>query len=202
MVRRALVVCTANVCRSPVAERLLTQRLDSRVDPDGEPWVVTSAGTADVVARLDPNTVTVATEAGLDLADHRPRVLTAEVLATDGADLVLGMAREHVRQVVALDPTAWPRTFTLKELVRRAHDAATPAPGETFEHWLARLSCDRTPEALLGADPLDDIEDPYGAPRPYHRRMLKDIDLLVDELAGLAPWPPTSTGSEAVYDDC
>src|SRR5262245_45150403 len=127
MSRRALVVCTANVCRSPVAERLLTKRLAERVDADGEPWVVTSAGIADVVAPLDPNTVAVAAAAGLDLTDHRPRRLTADIVATDGADLILGMAREHVRHVAALDPTVWLRTFTLKELVRRAEEAAPPA---------------------------------------------------------------------------
>jgi protein-tyrosine phosphatase len=190
MVRRVLIVCTANVCRSPVAERLLTKRLAGRVDADGEQWVITSGGTGDFVAPLDPKTVSVAAEAGLDLADHRPRRLTAELVATDGADLVLGMAREHVRHVAALDPTAWSRTFTLKELVRRADEAAPPASSETFESWLARLSDGRTPEALLGADHLDDVEDPYGAPRPYHRRMLHEVTLLVDQLVTVGPWAP------------
>jgi len=187
-VRHALVVCTANVCRSPVTERLLTERLADQVDADGERWVVTSAGTADVIAPLDRNTLFVAAAAGLDLTDHRPRPLTAEIVATDGPDLVLGMAREHVRDAVVLDPTAWPRTFTLKELVRRAHDAAPPAPGETFEHWLARLSYGRTPEALLGADPLDDVDDPYGLARRHHRQMLGEVTLLVDQLVTLGPW--------------
>ena len=65
--------------------------------------------------------------------------LTKEILATDGADLVLTMTREHLRHVVAMDPSAWPRTFTLKEFVRRAQSVAPATAGAGgFPRWLDR----------------------------------------------------------------
>jgi protein-tyrosine-phosphatase len=188
MVRRALVVCTANVCRSPVAERLLSRRLNGQVDNDGESWVVTSAGTSPVAVPLDANTLSVAEEVSLDLTTHRPRRLTRDIISIDGADLVLGMAREHVRSVVALEPAAWTRTFTLKELVRRAGSVAPPRSGETLDAWLARVSAERTAGGMLGSDLLDDIDDPFGSARPRHRRMLDEVTRLVDQLVSLGPW--------------
>ncbi len=130
MTRRALVVCTANVCRSPTVERLFRRRLEGVRDVDGETWTVTSAGTRRVDARTDINTVRAAASVGIDLNGHLPRVLDREILTTDGADLVLVMTREHVRDVVVLDRDAWSRTFTLKELVRRAQGVEPPSAAD------------------------------------------------------------------------
>jgi protein-tyrosine phosphatase len=49
------------------------------------------------------------------LRSHRSRQITDALIA--GADLVVGMTREHVREVTVRVPEAWGRTFTLKELV-------------------------------------------------------------------------------------
>ena len=54
---------------------------------------------------------------GIEAAAHRSRVVSAADLA--GPTLVLAMAREHLRYAVVTEPGAWPRTFTLRELVRR-----------------------------------------------------------------------------------
>jgi protein-tyrosine phosphatase len=195
MTRRLLVVCTANVCRSAAAERILAARLAGRRDVDGHEWVVRSAGTADVRAPLDRNTVAALQALGLDLTGHTPRVLTREVLAGDGADLVLTMTREHLRHVVALDPTAWPRTFTLKELARRAGDVA-PATDGGFVAWRERLAAGRRAADLMTPDPADDVADPYGAPRREHERMLEDVTRALGWLDDLvrttSPAPPRS----------
>jgi protein-tyrosine phosphatase len=176
MVRHLLVVCTANVCRSAVAERMLARELAGRRDVDGHEWIVRSAGTADLRAPMDRNTIAAAAAIGLDLGDHRARHLTKEILATDGADLVLTMTREHLRHVVGMDPSAWPRTFTLKEFARRA-DAIRPAAVESggVAEWLERVRADRRAADLMRPDPSDDIADPYGAPRREHDLMLTGV---------------------------
>ena len=56
-----------------------------------------------------------------------------------GADVLIGMAREHVREAVVLAPDVWGRAFTLKEIVRLGEERGGRAPDEPLEQWLARL---------------------------------------------------------------
>ena len=86
--------------------------------------VVGSAGTHGGRYRVHEHTMRAAAEVGVDLGDHRSRALTRTLLVDEGADLVLTMTREHLRHVAALEPDAWPRAFTLKELVRRSGEVA------------------------------------------------------------------------------
>jgi protein-tyrosine phosphatase len=175
--RRILVVCTANVCRSPVAERLLARHVTSTPDA-----IVRSAGTHGGRLGVHRDTATAAAEVGIDLADHTSRALDVELLRTDGADLVLTMTREHLRDTVALDPTAWPRTFTMRELVRRA-----PAGAPDLGSFLAAAGEGRRASDLLGASADDDIADPYGRPLAQHRAMVVELDELAHRLARLLP---------------
>ena len=65
---------------------------------------------------------------GLDISWHRSHQVNDADLAW--ADLVLGMSREHVRHAVVTAPDAWPRAFTLKEMVRRGEETGPRMPGE------------------------------------------------------------------------
>jgi len=89
--------------------------------------------------------VAVMAKRGFDLSTHQSRRLEEIQVAT--ADLVVGMTREHVREAIVLDPTAWSRSFTFKELVRRAR--RHPRGDEPLDQWLAALASDRQPEDLL-----------------------------------------------------
>ena len=164
MTRRLLVVCTANVCRSPVAQRLLARRLEELQDFDGEPWAVRSAGTSNVRATADPNTAKAAAAVGIDVSAHTARHLDAAILREDGADLTLVMTRAHLRNVIGIDVGWWPRTFTLKELARRAGQHSPAAPGESFGSWLGRIAAGRRAGGMITPDPVDDLTDPYGLP--------------------------------------
>lgn len=188
MTRRLLVICTANVCRSPVAERLFSQALTGQRDADGIEWTVASAGTGQYSASLDPSTVAAADGAGIDIRGHRSRVLDRDILTRDGADLVLTMTRGHLPAVVALDPGAWTRTFTLKELARRADTEAPPAPDEGFAGWLARMAAGRQARLMMNADPLDDVADPYGMPKRHHVDMVAEVSHEIDRLIKAGPW--------------
>ncbi len=184
--RRLLVVCTANVCRSPVAERLLRRALSHDVEGDG--WSIASAGTGRYAAGLDPNTIRAAADVGIDVSAHRPRLLDRDILADDGADLVLTMTRGHLPDVVALDPTAWPRTFTLKELARRADSLEPPTATEGFSGWLARMAAGRQARAMMTGNADDDVADPYGLPMRRHVEMVAEVTHAVDRLTRRGPW--------------
>lgn len=185
---RLLVVCTANVCRSPVAAAFLRRELAPQPSTDDDCWVVTSAGTGQYTADVDRATIRAAADAGLDIKGHRPRVLDPNILADDGADLVLTLARSHLPAIVAVDPTAWPRTFTLKELARRATQAGEPDPGENFGAWRERMATGRLAREMLLPDPADDVADPYGLPRRHHDAMVAEVGAEIQRLVRSGPW--------------
>jgi protein-tyrosine phosphatase len=102
---RIVFVCTANICRSPLAEHLLRRLVAERHIEGVE---VTSAGlharpgTEPVEALLR-----IARARGLDLSVHRARLLDPAALGP--GDLVLVMEESHRRQILSLarvDPRA------------------------------------------------------------------------------------------------
>ena len=178
-----LFLCTANVCRSPMAEAFLRSRADRwRLD-----LTVASAGFLDDGMVPPPEAVAAVAPFGIDTSAHRSRRCTAADVA--GADMVVGMARSHVREAVVLDPTAWGRCFTLKELVRRG-DSVGPRPGgEELDRWLARLASGRERTDLLGSAESDDVADPMGGPQAAFDATARELAALVDYMVALA-WPP------------
>jgi protein-tyrosine phosphatase len=172
-----VVVCTGNVCRSPMAEALLRHDLDVR----GIVADVSSVGTLDLSSGADPLAVRALAERGLDISMHQSRMMREENLSD--ADFVLCMAREHVRAVALLNPSIYPRTFTLRELVRRAQAAGGPEKGQPIWQWSVELSADRQFADMLGDSPLDDIEDPIGQSAEFFREIASQIAELTSALA-------------------
>ena len=86
-----LVICTANICRSPVAEALLRDRLHKRGLDD---WTVSSAGTWAQFSRgAADNSILVMDQYGLDIYDHTARMVKIDHL--QDADLILCMETGH-----------------------------------------------------------------------------------------------------------
>ena len=102
------------------------------------PGTVSSAGLYKDGQPASPHGVTVVGRKGLDLSQHRSRVMTADLLRR--ADLILGMERMHVREAVVLANDVAPRAFTLKELVRRGSAIGPRRADETEADWLARAA--------------------------------------------------------------
>ena len=123
---------------------------------------------------------------GFDIAAHRSRRLT-RVMVSD-ADRVIGMARHHVREAAALVPEAWPRAFTLKELVRRG-EAVGPRGTRPFPDWLRDVGAGRRPASLLGQSDDDDVFDPIGGSRKVYETTAAEIGRLVDRLCEVAFTP-------------
>lgn len=104
MINRILVVCTGNICRSPLAEALLRSQL-----PDLH---VSSAGIGALVGHsADPNAVAVAEEQGLDLSAHKARQLDSALVAE--SELVLVMDNSHLNWINQQYPHARGRVFLL-----------------------------------------------------------------------------------------
>lgn len=179
-----LVVCTGNVCRSPIAEAALRAKLAARFGeraPD-----VSSAGIAGWEGSAAvPETVQAAAERGLDAASHVARVLTPSMLAQ--ADLVVCMAAEHREAIRALAPQAAVRTFTLKELVRLLEHLPPAVAGDPDA--LAARVTEAAAARTAGADtnPYDqDVADPLGHSLENFRAVAWEIDEHVKRLvAGL-----------------
>ncbi|MBK9179283.1 MAG: low molecular weight phosphatase family protein [Acidimicrobiales bacterium] len=174
-----LLVCTGNVCRSPMAEALLRSRLDRR----GAAATVRSAGTAATLGPADPRAVAALATRGIDLSGHVSRPLTPELV--NGADLLLAMAREHLREAVVSVPAAFARSYTLKELVRRARRVGPRVDGEPLDAWLARTHEGRSPRDLLGYDGDDDVADPLGGDQADFERTADELDALLATVVDL-----------------
>lgn len=90
-----LMVCTGNICRSPMAEGLLWHRLPKSLQSVVS---VRSAGTHGLHGnRADPFAVKAAAAHGADISDHRARILNAGMIRS--ADLVLAMERYHIDRI-------------------------------------------------------------------------------------------------------
>jgi len=89
--RTIVVVCHGNICRSPLAAALLRRALG----PDG--IRVESAGFIGPNRPPPRDAVSAAARRGVDLSDHRSRLLTADLV--NAADLLVVMEPEQQRTV-------------------------------------------------------------------------------------------------------
>ena len=164
-----LVVCTGNVCRSPIAEGLLRVALEARLAADAPD--VASAGTMGWVGSgADPNSVEAAAELGVDISGHRAREVSDEDVAR--STLILAMAPEHAR---AFGGEARERTFTLKELVRLLEALPEGAPGQGLEQRIAAANRLRA-QGFPGHPRDEGIMDPLGKPLAAFRAVATELD--------------------------
>ncbi|MGC5309589.1 phosphotyrosine protein phosphatase [Micromonospora zamorensis] len=193
-----LHVCMGNICRSPMAERLLAlavrERLTRRAeDPARAEELVHShsAGTGGWHAgeEMNPPAARQVTGRGGDVEGFAARKLRSDHI--DGADLVLTATADQQEYVVALRPDAAARTFVLGEFGRllAAVDASALPPGDaTGEAVYARgvALVAAAHDARLGASalPTDDLDDPWGRGDQCFSRVADEIEETVHPLAG------------------
>jgi len=190
MTLRILHICTGNICRSPMTERLMLARLTERFGSGGFDVRIGSAGTYDGNAGspMDGSAARVLRELGVAPDGFVARGLTVADVAA--ADLVLTATTAHRTAVLRLDPGARRRTFMLRELARlareiRAVDLPPGTPGQQLAALTERAAGLRA--SWPAASAADDIHDPYGEPLDVFRRVAAEIDAaLADVLAPLS----------------
>lgn len=127
-----LVICTANICRSPVATGLLKDRLERRGLAD---WVVSSAGTWAIVERgASRHSIEVMQRNGYDIANHRARMVDAAMVRD--ADLILCMEVGHAEALRAEFPGQAEKVFMLSEMIDQAFSVSDPYGGAYSEYEL------------------------------------------------------------------
>ena len=173
-----LVVCTANVCRSPLAARLLGEMLEVPVF---------SAGSR---ARFADPACPVASPGVLHCS------VPLERTHVRAASLVLGASREHRSAAVALLPSAQTRAFTLLQAARlaawlAAEGVVTPsglAPADRLAWWVEELDAARG-DAPRGDAWDDDLPDSHES-SAHHEDVLPRLTAAVRTLGSLlAPTP-------------
>jgi protein-tyrosine phosphatase len=108
--RRILVVCSGNICRSPMAAAILRRDLEKA----GIPALVLSAGTLGIHGtQAAPAALEAMKAIGLELGDHRSQGLSTQLARV--ADDILVMAPEHVDEVLEREATLEPKLVRLWE---------------------------------------------------------------------------------------
>jgi len=179
MTTTVLVVCTANVCRSPMAAALLTDRLRAA----GSRTRAGSAGTHASPSPVAPEAVAVMADRGIDIAAHAPRRLARDDVRY--ADLVVAMECAHVAHVVAMDSSAFGKTFCARELAARVESRGSRQADEDLDACLARLHRGRRAADLMRAAGELDIADPIGQSREAFERCAKELDDLMRVVVGV-----------------
>jgi protein-tyrosine phosphatase len=159
-----LIVCTGNICRSPMAEGILRQLLSER---GAEDIRVESAGVAGWQDSPPTGEAIMAMmEREIDITGHLARRLGRQMI--ESSDLIVAMTADHRDAVARISPGAAARTFTLKELVdlleRSGLDATDDGSSDPQERLRRAVeAADRARADEERPELLDqDVADPLG----------------------------------------
>ncbi|GAA4456240.1 arsenate reductase/protein-tyrosine-phosphatase family protein [Phytohabitans houttuyneae] len=198
-----LHVCMGNICRSPMAERLLDRAVRERlakagtVPPAEELLHSHSAGTGGWHAgeEMNPPAARQVRARGGDPAGFVARKLRSDQI--DAADLVLTATADQQEYVVALRPDAAARTFVLGEFGRLLGtvDLSTlppsgPTPDAVYNRGVALVEAVNAARGSTSPTAADDLDDPWGRGDQAFTRVADEIEDTLDPLArALMPEP-------------
>lgn len=185
-----LHVCTGNICRSPMAERILRSQVRDELGPVADEWLHSHGAGTDSWHEGEPMNSPAARELrsrGIDPDGFRARTLRPEQLSH--SDLVLTATYGHRTAVVEMMPDMAPKTFVLGEFARLAStvdSAALPPFAPSIEAFVtrARALVEAADSIRAGAEPLpsDDLDDPWSRGAVFFS---KTADQIADSLAPL-----------------
>jgi protein arginine phosphatase len=120
---KVLFVCTANICRSPMAQAIF----DALAEDAGLSFRAESAGTAALDGRtIAPNAIAALEEVGIYPVPHRARRASAAMVGK--AELVLAMTPGHAATLSRLHPESAARIYTLPEYAMGVKDQGISDP--------------------------------------------------------------------------
>ena len=174
-----VVMCTGNICRSPMGEALLRERLET----GGVDARVSSVGLLLDDRPADPHAIDEMAERGLDITSHRSRIIDGEM--AEEIDLLIGMEQRHVREAVLLHADLFTRAYTLPDLVARA-ESVGPRADRSMDEWLAELGEGRRRTDLFRQDRRLEVADPIGKSKKAFHRTAEEISALIERFVVLA----------------
>lgn len=169
-----LFVCTGNICRSPVAERLTTA-FSTRL---AFGLTASSAGTHAAVGHsIHKEAADIIEAYGGDISNFSARQMTPKI--ANSADLVLTMTRDQRDLVMELAPRQFRKTFTLYEA---AHLISNAGARDLDQLADVRWS--------LPASEIVDICDPIGQSAEVFQIVGAQIASLLDPVLNVCRCPP------------
>lgn len=126
-----LLVCSANRCRSPMAEYLLRRLIAENGAADrlrvasGGTWCESGQPATDMALQAMRTT-------GIELSGHQSHLLNQTDI--DDADLILVMTEGHRAEILARFLRADSKTYLLSEMVGKRSDINDPTGGSQAEH--------------------------------------------------------------------
>ncbi|NBB78946.1 MAG: low molecular weight protein arginine phosphatase [Verrucomicrobia bacterium] len=121
-----LTICTGNVCRSPMAEKLLQHALAAEPAPLNQLEVVSAGVAAGYGDPASTNSVAALKKVQLDLSRHKSQPLTQELI--DQAFLILGMTQSHLDILQRYHTNLPERLHLFREFMGGEHDPEIPDP--------------------------------------------------------------------------
>ncbi|GAA2522119.1 phosphotyrosine protein phosphatase [Pilimelia columellifera] len=193
-----LHVCMGNICRSPMAERLLALAVRERVAAAG--WSTPAsyllhshgAGTGGwhVGQPMNAPASRQLLARGAETTGFAARMLRGEHI--ESSDLILTATAEQAEQVQLMRPDAADRTFVLGEfgrLLRMVDRSSLPVVAADADAVCARgmalVGAVNKARAGLPPRPGDDLADPYGLDDHYFGRIADQIEATVRPLAAV-----------------
>ena len=130
--RRVLLICTANVCRSPLAQGLLKKQLSDQ--GLGGEWEVNSAGSwTEGGVPVDPLVREMLADRGIKAGEWRSREVTEKMLVE--ANLVLTMEAGHQEALQVEFPEQADKVYMLSELVGERVNVTDPVGKDDGEYY-------------------------------------------------------------------
>ncbi|MHB1356444.1 MAG: arsenate reductase/protein-tyrosine-phosphatase family protein [Anaerolineae bacterium] len=125
-----LFICRQNMCRSPMAARLLCDLVAKTGDLSD--WRIESAGTWSVEgAAATPRANQAMKQFGLELDEHRSRCVTSEML--ENFHLILTMEKGQQEALGVEFPALRRRIFCLSAMIGQHWDLPDPPSGDLAE---------------------------------------------------------------------
>ncbi len=133
-----LMICTGNVCRSPMAEKLLQHALAAEEPPLNQLEVVSAGVAAGLDEPASENSVAALRRVQIDLSQHRSQPLTSDLV--ERAFAIFGMTDSHLDLLRAYYEDLPENVHLFREFLGEDEDNQIPDPfGQDFDAYKACL---------------------------------------------------------------
>ncbi|MFU8847091.1 MAG: low molecular weight protein arginine phosphatase [Opitutales bacterium] len=133
-----LAICTGNVCRSPMAEKLLQHALAAEGEPLNQLEVVSAGVAAGYGDPASENSVAALRKVDLDLSHHKSQPLTSNLI--ERAFAIFGMTDSHIEVLRHYYPELPERVHLLRGFLGEEEGNQIPDPiGQDFDAYRACL---------------------------------------------------------------